>query len=57
VALAEWIETNRYQIVDKQPRREVYLTQEGDGLPIAEVQIPVHQSQGARRNSLLLSNR
>ncbi|MBO0780201.1 MAG: MerR family transcriptional regulator [Ktedonobacteraceae bacterium] len=57
VALAEWIETNRYQIVDKQPRREFYLTQQGDGLPIAEVQIPVHQSQGARRNPLLLSNR
>ncbi|QBD81214.1 MerR family transcriptional regulator [Ktedonosporobacter rubrisoli] len=57
VALAEWIETNHYQIVEKQPRREVYLTQEGDDPPIAEVQIPVYQSQGARRNPLLLSNR
>ena len=39
--LAAWIETNHYLIVDHQPRREVYLTPEDDGLPIAEVQIPV----------------
>ncbi len=57
VALADWIETNRYQIVDKQPRREVYLTQEDGDLPIAEVQIPVQQGQGSRQNFRLQGGR
>ncbi len=57
IALADWIETNRYQIVGNQPRREVYLTQEDGDLPIAEVQIPVHQSQGPQPKFRLQSNR
>jgi DNA-binding transcriptional MerR regulator len=57
VDLADWIETNHYQIVDNQPRREVYLTQEDDALPIAEVQIPVKKGQGIRQHPRLLSSR
>lgn len=54
VDLAHWIETNHYQMVDDQPRREVYLTQEESDVPLAEVQIPVQQ--GHPQNRRLLSH-
>ncbi|HTK06217.1 MAG TPA: MerR family transcriptional regulator [Ktedonobacteraceae bacterium] len=50
LALADWIEMNSYLMLPDQPRREVYLTREDDGLSVAEVQIPVKQgSEGNRQ--------
>lgn len=41
VDLARWIEAQGYQVLDGQPRREIYLSRENSPFYIAEVQVPV----------------